>query len=191
MKQRRSKERSTASRGDNPASRTTHGPRARRDDVQRRRAAHRASPGQSSPPRARPAAGLQQRTRSSGTYRMAMGDAAAAGAMIAREMEASLAIWDICRRACRLRPFLAAAHQTTLSGSACAPGTNSGKAQTSGWLRTGNRAHPRGRLRNAPGHDCLQLCFGAKPVSTSLHGSPAFNCSWKYDDPAGLESQFE
>ena len=161
MKQRRSKGRCTASRGENTASRTTHGPRERRDDVQRRRAAKRASPGLLL--LGRPAAATTH--RSSGTYRMAMGDAAAAGAMIANEMDASLAIWDICRRACRLRPFLAAAHTNHPFRVLRAPGTNSGKTQTSGWLRTGSRAHPRGQLRNAPGRDCPQLHGGARPVS--------------------------
>jgi hypothetical protein len=125
----------------------------------------------------------QQRTRSSGTYRMAMGDAAAAGAMIASEMDASLAIWDICRRACRLRPFLAAAHTNHPFRVLRAP-----PAQTRGKPRPRGGCAPEAALILAGSYEmhrgttARSSTVAQGPSADSLQGSPAFNCSWKYDD---------
>ena len=126
----------------------------------------------------RPCAACNKHTMAWSTYRMAMGEAAAAGTMSAREMDASFASWDICRHACRrMRP---SAQRELATSQARRGSTNSGQAGSPGCCVPEAALIFAGRCAVHPAQGCRRSAVAARARPRRREGPacrPAECCS--------------
>ena len=127
----------------------------------------------------RPCAACNKHTRAWSTHRMAMGEAAAAGTMSAREIDASFASWDICRHACRrMRP---SAQRELATSQARRGSTNSGQAGSPGCCVPEAALIFAGRCAVHPAQGCRRSAVAARARPRRREGPACRPCGMLLD----------